>query len=298
MSAPMARKKQTLRIGLPKGSLQNSTLALFRAAGFNITVSSRSYKPSIDDPGFEVRLLRAQEIAKYVEDGFLDLGITGKDWVHETRSKVQVVRDLPFNKATKNPARWVLVVPETSKIKTVKGLQGKRIATEAVNLTRDYLKKHGIKAHVEFSWGATEVKVPELVDAIVDITETGNSLRANKLRIVDTLVESYPQLIVNRGIWKDDAARTKIQTLSMLLEGALNAREKVGLKMNIASDKLDKLMKALPALRNPTVAKLSTEGWVAIEVIIDEVVVREIIPRLKELGAEGIIEYPLNKVVY
>lgn len=292
------QKKKLIRIGLPKGSLQDATLALFRSAGFNITVNSRSYKPAINDPEFEVRLLRAQEIAKYVEDGFLDVGITGKDWVKETRSKIQVVRDLPFNKATKNPARWVLVVPENSKIKSVKGLQGKRIATEAVNLTRDYLKKHGIKAHVEFSWGATEVKVPELVDAIVDITETGSSLRANKLRIVDTLEESYPQLIVNRGIWKDAASRKKIETLSLLLEGALNARDKVGLKMNIASDKLEKLLKALPSLRNPTISQLSTPNWVAIEVIIDEVVVREIIPQLKELGAEGIIEYPLNKVVY
>lgn len=292
------QKKKLIRIGLPKGSLQDATLDLFRSAGFNITVSSRSYKPTINDPEFEVRLLRAQEIAKYVEDGFLDVGITGKDWVKETRSKIQVVRDLPFNKATKNPARWVLVVPEHSKIKSVKGLQGKRIATEAVNLTRDYLKKNGIKAHVEFSWGATEVKVPELVDAIVDITETGSSLRANKLRIVDTLEESYPQLIVNRELWKDAVTRKKIQTLSMLLEGALNARDKVGLKMNIPSDKLKKLLKALPSLRNPTISQLSTPNWVAIEVIIDEVVVREIIPQLKEMGAEGIIEYPLNKVVY
>ncbi|MGF1679394.1 MAG: ATP phosphoribosyltransferase [Candidatus Methylacidiphilales bacterium] len=287
-----------LRIGLPSGSLQDSTLSLFRSAGFHITVSSRSYKPSIDDPEYEVRLLRAQEIAKYVEDGFLDLGITGKDWVQETRSKVHVVRDLPFNKATKQPARWVLVVPENSKIKTPKDLQGKRIATEAVNLTADYLKKHGIKAHVEFSWGATEVKVPELVDAIVDITETGSSLRANQLRIVDTLVESYPQLIVNHSIWKTPPARKKIETLSLLLEGALNAREKVGLKMNVASAKLPQLLKALPALRNPTISHLSNGDWVAIEIVIDEVVVREIIPQLKELGAEGIIEFPLNKVVY
>lgn len=287
-----------LRLGLPKGSLMDSTLALFRSAGFNITVSSRSYKPSIDDPGFDPRLIRAQEIAKYVEDGFLDVGITGKDWIRETRAKVQVVRDLPFNKATKQPARWVLVVPENSKIKSVKGLQGKRIATEAINMTRDYLKKHGVKAHVEFSWGATEVKVPELVDAIVDITETGNSLRANNLRIVDTLEESYPQLIVNRQVWKNPAARKKIETLCLLLEGALHARDKVGLKLNIPSKKLDAMLAALPSLRKPTVSTLSNPDWVAIEVVIDEVVVREIIPRLKELGAEGIIEYPLNKVVY
>ncbi|MEM6602261.1 MAG: ATP phosphoribosyltransferase, partial [Verrucomicrobiota bacterium] len=268
------QKKNVIRIGLPKGSLQDSTLALFRSAGFNITLSSRSYKPAIDDPDFEVRLLRAQEIAKYVEDGFLDLGITGKDWVKETRSKVQVVRDLPFNKATRNPARWVLVVPEESSIKSVKGLQGKRIATEAVNLTKDYLKKNGIQAHVEFSWGATEVKVPELVDAIVDITETGSSLRANKLRIVDTLEESYPQLIVNRDVWKNAQAHKKIETLSMLLDSALNARDKVGLKMNIPAEKLKQLLKKLPSLRKPTVSQLSTPNWVAIEVVIDEVVVR------------------------
>lgn len=293
-----ARKSSLLRIGLPKGSLMDSTLDLFRSAGFHITVSSRSYKPSIDDPGFEVRLIRAQEIAKYVEDGFLDLGITGKDWIQETRAQVHVVQDLPFNKATKQPARWVLVVPESSKIRSVRALQGKRIATEAVNLTRDYLKKHKIKAHVEFSWGATEVKVPELVDAIVDITETGSSLRANKLRIIDTLVESYPQLIVNRNRWKSPASRKKIETLALLLEGALHARDKVGLKMNLPESHLQKLLRDLPSLRNPTISRLSSPDWIAIEVVLDEVVVREIIPRLKELGAEGIIEYPLNKVVY
>ncbi|MEM6822159.1 MAG: ATP phosphoribosyltransferase [Verrucomicrobiota bacterium] len=295
----MPRKaKKIIRIGLPKGSLQEATLALFKSAGFNITVSSRSYKPAINDPEFEVRLIRAQEIAKYVEDGFLDIGITGKDWVQETRSKVHVAQDLPFNKATRRPARWVLVVPDSSKIRKIEDLQGKRIATEAVNLTKDFLKKHKIKAHVEFSWGATEVKVPELVDAIVDITETGNSLRANKLRIVETLIESYPQLIVNRSIWGEKAARKKIETLSLLLEGALNARDKVGLKMNISAAKLDQLLKTLPSLRNPTIAHLTNGDWVAIEVVIDEVIVREIIPRLKELGAEGIIEFPLNKVVY
>ncbi|MDX6765531.1 MAG: ATP phosphoribosyltransferase [Candidatus Methylacidiphilales bacterium] len=287
-----------LRLGLPKGSLQEATLALFKSAGFHITVSSRSYKPSINDPELEIRLLRAQEIAKYVEEGFLDAGLTGRDWVHESRSKVQVVKDLPFNKATSSPARWVLVVPENSKITKPAHLQGKRIATEAVNITKDYLARHKIKAHVEFSWGATEVKVPELVDAIVDITETGSSLRANKLRIVDTLLESYPQLVVNHGVWKKPAARRKFSTLALLLEGALNARDKVGLKMNVPTKRLEKLLQALPALRNPTVAPLANGNWVAIETIIDEVVVREIIPQLKELGAEGIIEYPLNKVVY
>jgi ATP phosphoribosyltransferase len=292
------KAKKVLRLGLPKGSLQDATLELFRRAGFRITVSSRSYKPSIDDPELEVRLLRAQEIARYVEEGFLDFGITGKDWVAENRSKVEVVQNLSFSKATKDPARWVLVVPEDSKITKPAHLQGKRIATEAVNITRDYLKKHKIKAHVEFSWGATEVKVPELVDAIVDITETGSSLRANNLRIVDTLMESYPQLIANKTIYQNVASRKKIQTLALLLEGALNARDKVGLKMNVPAASLKKLLSQLPSLRRPTVSPLADGSWVAIETIIDEVVVREIIPQLKELGAEGIIEYPLNKVVY
>jgi ATP phosphoribosyltransferase len=290
--------KKVLRLGLPKGSLQDATLELFRRAGFRINLSSRSYKPTIDDPELEVRLLRAQEIARYVEDGFLDFGITGKDWVAENRSKVEVIQNLSFSKTTKDPARWVLVVPEDSKITKPAHLQGKRIATEAVNITKDYLRKHKIKAHVEFSWGATEVKVPELVDAIVDITETGSSLRANKLRIVDTLMESYPQLIANKEVFQNPLSRKKIQTLALLLEGALNARDKVGLKMNVPAASLKKLLSQLPSLRRPTVSPLADGSWVAIETIIDEVVVREIIPQLKELGAEGIIEYPLNKVVY
>ncbi|MDZ4787907.1 MAG: ATP phosphoribosyltransferase [Blastochloris sp.] len=292
------KAKNVLRLGLPKGSLQDATLELFRRAGFRINISSRSYKPTIDDPELEVRLLRAQEIARYVEDGFLDFGITGKDWVAENRSKVEVIQSLSFSKATKDPARWVLVVPEDSKITKPAHLQGKRIATEAVNITRDYLKKHKIKAHVEFSWGATEVKVPELVDAIVDITETGSSLRANNLRIVDTLMESYPQLVANKAIFKNPTSRKKIETLALLLQGALNARDKVGLKMNVPAASLKKLLQQLPALRRPTVSPLADGSWVAIETIIDEIIVREIIPQLKELGAEGIIEYPLNKVVY
>ncbi len=271
---------------------------LFKSAGFNVTISSRSYKPTIDDPSFEVRLIRAQEIAKYVEDGFLDIGITGRDWVAETRSKVEVVQNLSFNKATKQPARWVLVVPENSKIRKVKDLEGKRITTEAVNMTRDYLRKHKVKAKIDFSWGATEVKVPELYDAIVDITETGNSIRANNLRILDTLMESYPQLIANKTTWAAPAWRKQIETLALLLEGALNARDKVGLKMNVPRKKLDQLLNELPALRNPTVSQLTNPDWVAIETVIDEVIVRTIIPQLKEIGAEGIIEYPLNKVVY
>lgn len=290
--------KKPIRIGLPKGSLQEATFDLFKKAGFNITLSSRSYKPTVDDPELEIRLLRAQEIASYVEQGFLDLGLTGRDMVAESGAKVATICDLRFSKATANPARWVLVVPETSKIKSVHDLQGKRIATEAVRITRSYLAKHKVKAHVEFSWGATEVKVPELVDAIVDITETGSSLRANQLRIVDTIMESYPVLIANKKIITDSQVRQKINTLKILLIGALNARDKVGLKMNLPANKLEAILKDLPSLRNPTVAPLTTDGWVAVETIIDEKVVREIIPTLKERGADGIIEYPLNKVVY
>lgn len=292
------KASRPLRLGLPKGSLQDATLALFKRAGFTITISSRSYKPSIDDPSIEVRLLRAQEIATYVQDGFLDAGLTGRDWIAESRAKVEVIANLPFNKATSSPARWVLVVPQKSPITTPADLQGKRIATEAVNLTRDYLRKHKIKAQVEFSWGATEVKVPELVDAIVDITETGASLAANNLRIVDTLLESYPQFIANRAYAAQPAHRKKLDTLALLLVGALNARDKVGLKLNLPEARLEQLLATLPALRNPTIARLSSPGWVAVETVIDETVVREIIPRLKEAGAEGIIEYPLNKVVY
>lgn len=287
-----------LRLGLPKGSLQDATLALFKRAGFNITIPSRSYRPTIDSTDFDVILLRAQEIARYVEAGFLDIGLTGLDWVAETNAKIQVVTNLPFNKATASPARWVLVVPEASPIKTPKDLAGKRIATEAVNLTRAYLRRHKIKAHVEFSWGATEVKVPELVDAIVDLTETGSSIRANKLRIVDEILHSYPQLICNRALWKKTAAREKIENLSLLLTAALAARDKVGLKLNLPAKNLKKILSTLPALRNPTISPLASDGWIAVETILDEAVVRELIPTLKRHGAEGIIEYPLNKVVY
>lgn len=294
----MSKQTKPVRIGLPKGSLQDATLALFKKAGFNITLSSRSYKPVIDYAGFEVRLLRAQEIATYVEQGFLDAGITGKDWIAETGAKVHCVADLHFNRATASPARWVVVVPEHSPITMPQHLAGKNIATEAVNLTKAYLRKHKIKARVEFSWGATEVKVPELVDAIVDITETGASLKANNLRILDTLMESYPQLIVNRAAWKKNGVKEKIEMLSLLLKASLEARSKVGLKMNVKESNLQKILTALPALRNPTLSSLALKGWVAVETIIDEEIVREIIPQLKQLGAEGIIEYPLNKVVY
>ena len=300
MPSTKSKKRQTtiLRLGLPKGSLQDQTFQLFAKAGYNIINGSRSYKPTVDSPNFDLRLIRAQEISRYVEHGFLDIGITGKDWIVENESKVQVVCDIPFSKATLAPARWVLAVPETSSIRSVRDLQGKRIATEAVNLTRQYLKKNRVRAEVEFSWGATEVKVPELVDAIVEITETGSSLKANKLRIVDTLMESYPQLIVNTKSWKNPLKRKMIQCLTLLLKSALNARNKVGLKMNVPEKALPKLLNQLPSLRNPTVSPLANGKWIAVETVIDESIVREILPQLKALGAEGIIEYPLNKLVY
>jgi ATP phosphoribosyltransferase len=291
-------KKRILRFGLPKGSLQDATVEKMAKAGYNISVSSRSYVPYVDDPELEIRLIRAQEISRYVEHGYLDCGITGYDWIQENESKVHEIGEFLFSKATRQPARWVLAVPENSPIKSAKDLKGKRIATEVVNLTKQYLKKHKVKAEVEFSWGATEVKAHELVDAIVEITETGSSLRANKLRIVDTLLYSTPRLISNHGAWKDKWKRSKMETLALLLKGALEAETKVGLKMNIRQKDLDTLLKTLPALRNPTISSLSQDGWVAVETIIDEHVVRELIPALKSAGAEGIIEYPLNKVVY
>jgi ATP phosphoribosyltransferase len=287
-----------LKFGLPKGSLQDATIQKMAKAGFNISVSSRSYIPTVDDEEMEIRLIRAQEISRYVEHGYLDCGITGHDWVIENGSRVHEVGEFLFSKATRRPARWVLCVPENSPVKSVKDLQGKRIATEVVNLTKKYLKKNGVKAEVEFSWGATEVKAHELVDAIVEVTETGSSLRANKLRIVDTLLVSTPRLIANLDSWRDSWKRKKIETLALLLKGALDAEAKVGLKMNIAEKNLAALLKSLPALRNPTISSLSLKGWVAVETIIDEHIVREIIPKLKAAGAEGIIEYPLNKVVY
>jgi ATP phosphoribosyltransferase len=297
-SFSMPEKKQKLRFGLPKGSLQEATIEKMAKAGFNIQVSSRSYVPYVDDEELEIRLIRAQEISRYVEHGYLDCGITGHDWITENNSKVHEIGEFLFSKATRQPARWVLAVPEESPIKSPKDLQGKRIATEVVNLTKAYLRKHKVKAEVEFSWGATEFKAHELVDAIVELTETGSSLRANRLRIVDTLLSSTPRLIANRQAWKDDWKRGKIENLALLLKGALEAEAKVGLKMNIAEKNLQKLLQSLPSLRNPTVSGLSQNGWVAVETIIDEHVVRDLIPKLKAAGAEGIIEYPLNKVVY
>ncbi len=290
--------KNKLRFGLPKGSLQDATIEKMAKAGWNISVSSRSYVPYVDDEEMEIRLIRAQEISRYVEHGYLDCGITGHDWIVENGSKVHEVGEFLFSKVSRRPARWVLCVPENSPVKSVKDLRGKRIATEVVNLTKKYLKKHGVKAEVEFSWGATEVKAHELVDAIVEVTETGSSLRANNLRIVDELLVSTPRLVANHASWKNSWKRKKIETLSLLLKGALEAETKVGLKMNIEQKRLAMLLQSLPALRNPTVSNLSLSGWVAVETIIDEHVVRELIPQLKAAGAEGIIEYPLNKVVY
>ena len=290
--------KAVLRLGLPKGSLQQATLEKMAKAGFNISVSSRSYIPYVDDDELEIRLIRAQEVSRYVEHGYLDCGITGHDWIVENGSDVHEVGEFLFSKATRQPARWVLAVPEQSPVKTVQDLEGKRIATEVVNVTRRFLKRNRVKAEVEFSWGATEVKAHELVDAIVELTETGSSLRANKLRIVETLLVSTPRLIVNHAAWRNGWKRRKIENLAMLLRGALEAEAKVGLKMNVREKNLPKLLQSLPALRNPTISTLSQAGWVAVETIIDEHVVRALIPQLKAAGAEGIIEYPLNKVVY
>ena len=287
-----------LKIGLPSGSLIEPTIQLFAKAGFQISGSSRSYRPSIDDPELEVQLFRAQEISRYVEHGFLDCGITGRDWVVENGSDVEVIAKLPYSKVSSMPTRWVLVVPENSPFRTVEDLRGKRIATEAVGMTKRFFEERGISVDVEFSWGATEVKVPDLVDAIVDVTETGSSLRANKLRILETLMESFPNLIANHSARKNAWKSGKIGRLALLLEGALRARDLVGLKMNLPKKNLKILLEALPSLRNPTVSPLAQEDWIAVETVIEENVVREIIPQLKTLGAEGIIEYPLNKVVY
>jgi ATP phosphoribosyltransferase len=294
----MTSQPKKLRFGLPKGSLQEATIEKMAKAGWNVSVSSRSYIPYVDDEELEIRLIRAQEISRYVEHGYLDCGITGHDWIVENGSKVHEVGEFLFSKATRKPTRWVLCVPEDSPVRSVKDLRGKRIATEVVQLTRRYLRRHKVKAEVEFSWGATEVKAHELVDAIVEVTETGSSLRANKLRIVDELLVSTPRLVANHGAWKDKWKRAKIETLALLLQGAMEAESKVGLKMNLREQDLQQLLDTLPALRRPTIASLSQPGWVAVETIIDEHVVRELIPQLKRAGAEGIIEYPLNKVVY
>lgn len=288
-----------LKLGIPKGSLQDSTIKMFRKAGFNIAVSERSYFPSVDDEEIEIMLVRAQEMAIYVANGALDAGLTGDDWIRESSSDVVRVCELIYAKQGMRPVRWVIAVPENSKIKSVKDLRGKRIATELVNVTKTFLKKNNVSADVEFSWGATEAKVAAgLVDAIVELTETGSSLRANKLRIVETVTSSTTRLIANKSSYKDKWKKTKINNIAMLLTGALIAEGKVGLKMNVARKDLKKVIEVLPAIKKPTISNLSDSDWCDVDTIMDEKVVRELIPKLKSRGAQGIIEYPLNKVIY
>ncbi|MFN9895275.1 MAG: ATP phosphoribosyltransferase [Acidobacteriota bacterium] len=291
----MTNKK--LKLGIPKGSLENATIDLFRRAGFNISVSSRSYFPSIDDPEIECMLIRAQEMARYVEDGILDAGLTGLDWVKESEAEVETVADLVYSKASFGKVRWVLAVPESSPVQSVKDLEGKIIATELVQFTKNYLKANGVTAKVEFSWGATEVKPPVLADAIVEVTETGSSLRANKLRIVEELMSSNTQLIANKTSWTDVWKQQKLSDIRLLLDGAIAALGKVGLMLNVRRADLEKVLATLPALKDPTVSQLSDSEWVAVNTILDEITVRNLIPRLKAAGAQGIVEYPLNKIV-
>ncbi|MDD4101733.1 MAG: ATP phosphoribosyltransferase [Kiritimatiellae bacterium] len=285
-------------LGVPKGSLQEATFNMMRKAGFNIKAGARSYVPSVDDPDLQCRLIRPQEISRYVELGLLDAGITGFDWIYENNSDVQEVSEMCYSKATSRPVRWVLAVPNGSTIQSVKDLQGKRIATEAVGLTRRYLEQHGVQAEVEFSWGATEVKAPELVDAIVELTETGSSLRANDLRIVDTILTSTTRLIANNKAWEVPEKRAKIAQIAMLLQGALAAESRVLLKLNVPSAKLNEVSSILPSLHAPTINKLHDADWYAVESVVEEKVVRDIIPPLRAAGAEGIIELPLNKVIF
>lgn len=288
---------KVLRLGLPKGSLQESTLRLFRKAGYIISVSGRSYYPVFDDPEIDSMLVRAQEMARYVEDGHLDCGLTGKDWILEQNADVLEIAELRYAKEGFRPVKWVIAVPMDSKIKTVKDLEGKRIATELVGYTKRYLKQKGIKAEVDFSWGATEVKPPHLADAIVELTETGASLRANNLRVIETLFESTTRFIANKKAWQDKWKRQKMENIALLLKGALAAEEKVGLKMNVPEESFKKVLSLLSAMHSPTVSPLTDKGWYAIDVVIDEKIVRDIIPKLKKAGASGIVEYPLNKVI-
>jgi ATP phosphoribosyltransferase len=287
----------TLKLGLPKGSLQESTLKLFRKAGYHITLSSRSYYPTFDDPEIEALLIRAQELARYVGAGILDCGLTGRDWIMEQNADVREIAELIYAKEGLRPVRWVIAVPNSSPIKRVKDLKGKRIATELVGYTRKYLKSKGVKADVDFSWGATEVKPPYLADAIVELTETGTSLKANNLRIIETILESSTRFIANKKAWQNKWKRRKMENMVMLLRGALAAEEQVGLKMNVSTKSLKRVMTLLSAMHSPTVSPLSDEGWYALEVMINEKVVRDLIPKLKMAGASGIVEYQLNKVI-
>ena len=286
-----------LKIGIPKGSMEESTISLFKKAGYTITISSRSYYPQVDDEEIEAMLLRPQEMALYAEQGVIDIGLAGRDWVRECKVDVVEVAEFVYSRQTNRPARWVLAVAEDSGIQSVQDLEGKVIFTELVESTKAYLAENGVKATVKFSHGATEVKIPHLCEAIVEITETGNSLRANRLRIVETIMESVTTMIAHRQSWKDEWKRNKIENLKMLLAGALKAEGKVGLKMNIAEDNLEDLIQILPSMRNPTISSLSQEGWYAIETMIDQHICRDLIPELRRIGAEGIIEYTLNKVI-
>jgi len=290
--------KNILKLGIPKGSLEEATVNLFAKAGYSIKIKSRSYFPSIDDNEIECMLIRAQEIARYVENGVLDAGLTGKDWIQENRADVVEIADLVYSKTSSRPVRWVLAVPNESPIQSVKDLQGKRIATEAVNMTIDYLKKHGVTADVEFSWGATEVKPPKLVDAIVEITETGSSLRANNLRIIETLMESNTKFVMNKEAYNDPWKKKKVERLVLMLKSAMAANGKVGLMMNVPKDKLDEVMKMLPEGKKPTIAELTDSKWVDLTVILEEKLVREIAPNLKTIGVEEIVEYSINKIIH
>lgn len=287
----------TLRLGIPKGSLQDATVQLFQRAGYNLYISSRSYYPVIDDPEIECLLIRAQEMARYVQDGVLDVGLTGRDWVLENEAKVETVQDLVYARQSFSRVRWVLAVPESSPARSVQDLQGKVIATELVGVTRAYLARHGVSANVEFSWGATEVKPPVLADAIVEVTETGASLRANQLRIMDTVLESNTQLIAHPASLRDPAKAEKIATLALLLRAAIAAHGRVGLMLNVRREHLAGVLAVLPALQRPTVSALSDEDWAAVNTIVEERQVRELLPRLKAAQAQGIVEYPLNKVL-
>jgi ATP phosphoribosyltransferase len=289
---------KVLKLGIPKGSLEEATVKIFAQAGYNIRIKSRSYFPSIDDDEIECMLIRAQEIARYVADGVLDAGLTGKDWIMENRADVEEIAPLVYSKVSARPVRWVLAVPKDSSIQTVQDLQGKRIATEVINLTTDWLEGHGVTANVEFSWGATEVKAPKLVDAIVEVTETGSSLKANNLRIVDTLMESTTRFIMNKTANQDVWKRNKVDRLVMMLQGALAANGKVGLMLNAPKDKLEEIVKILPPGKKPTVSELNDSKWVAINVILEEKLVRDFVPDLKKAGAEDIVEYPLNKIIH
>ncbi len=286
-----------LRLGIPKGSLQEATLTLFKKAGFNIFVNERSYKPAVDDEEIECLLIRAQEIPKYVENGVLDLGLSGRDWIMETNANVKEIADLVYAKQGLRKVKLVIAVSENSNIKTLKDLKGKRIVTELVNVTKGFLRKKKVQAEVEFSWGATEVKVPELADAIAELTETGSSLKANNLHIIETILESTTKLIANKKSFKDPWKRQKIENIALLLKSALAAEERVGLKMNVEKKNLQKVISILPALKSPTIAELADKKWVAVEIIINETQVRELIPQLKKFGAKGIVEYSLNKIV-